>query len=84
MCGRRNAKTEDMKVQEWNLLGLGLGDQGSAGRCEREREKYEQLLEIAEYRRDNPDVDPTEVRFRNPVPGRNEQTCRKRERQKTF
>ena len=30
------------------------------------------VLEIAEYRRDNPDVGPTEVRFRNPVPGRNE------------
>ena len=70
MCGRLNAKIEDMNVQQWNLLGIG--DQNSADRCERKQEKYEQLLEIAEHRRDNPDVDPSDVRFRNPVPGRNE------------
>ena len=33
-------------------------------------EKYEQLIEIAEYRTDNPDVDPTGAHFMNPVPGR--------------
>ena len=66
MCGRLNVKIEDMKVQEWNLLGIG--GQDSAARCEREQEKYEQLLEIAEYSRD----DPTEGHFRNPVPERKE------------
>ena len=34
MCGRPHTKIEDMKEQEWNLLGLG--DQDSAGRSERE------------------------------------------------
>ena len=80
MCGRLHANIEDMKEQEWNLLGLG--DQGSADRCERERGTYEELFGKAQYRRGNPDVEPTEARFRNPVPvvGRYEQTCRERER----
>ena len=53
MCGRLHAKIGGVKVQEWNLLGIG--DQDSADRCEREREKYGRFFEIAEYRRDNPD-----------------------------
>ena len=33
MCGRLNAKIEDMKAQQWNLLGMS--DQDSADKCER-------------------------------------------------
>ena len=33
MCGRLNAKLEDMNVQQFNLLGIG--DQNFANRCER-------------------------------------------------
>ena len=35
-CGRLQAKIEDMKVQKWNLLGIG--DQDSADRCEKRQE----------------------------------------------
>ena len=44
MCGRFHAKIEDMKEQEWNLLGLG--GQDAADRCGPERRKYDELLGI--------------------------------------
>ena len=69
--------------EEWNLLGLG--NQDFADRCEREPGKYEGTFGIAEYRKDNPDVEPTEARFKNPVPvvGRyyNKPAERERERE---
>ena len=70
MCGRPQTKIEKLRTQHWDLLGLG--DQDLAGRVEREQEKYEERLAIEEYRRDNPDADPAEVRSRSPVLGRKE------------
>lgn len=72
MCGRLQTKIEELKSQHWDLLGVW--DQDTADKVEREQEKYGELLAIAECRRGNPDA--AEVRSRNPVPGRHERTCR--------
>ena len=70
MCGRLQTKIEELKTHYWNLLGVG--NQDDADRIEKEQKKYEELLEIAESRRDNPNVDPAAASSRNPVSGNNE------------
>lgn len=57
---------EALRKQHWNLLGTG--NQNAADRVEEELEKYKELLDIAEYRRDHPDTNPIAVHSRNPVP----------------
>lgn len=56
MCGRLSRKIEQLSERHWNLLGLGQQDLADV--VEKEQERYEQLLGIADSRRDNPEIDP--------------------------
>ena len=56
MCGRLSRKIEQLSERHSNLLGLGQQDLADV--VEKEQERYEQLLGIADSRRDNPEIDP--------------------------
>ena len=53
MCGRLEGKPQQLHERHWNLTGRGL--QEAAGQVEKEMGKYQELLECAATRRDDPD-----------------------------
>ena len=53
MRGRLEAKLEQPHERQWGLMGRGLQD--VADQVKKELEKYQELLECAVMRRDNPD-----------------------------
>ena len=64
MCGRLLRKVEQLERRHELLLGGGRKE--LADTLEKEKERYEQLLELAEGRRDHSDRVPSES-SRNPV-----------------
>ena len=72
---------QQLNERHWNLVGRGL--QKAADQVEKDMEKYQELLECAVMRRDNPDR-PIPRISKNPVPWRKEKTCKEMMKKRTI